>query len=105
MSYSEHSEGQAYWHRSDDSGQDAASIQADWDFEKSKAIANLEPKDIGEVLYDCAGMLLILARADLQGESVVAQATIGKAVCDAIRKYAEDSADRSIFGRVTRRLP
>jgi hypothetical protein len=86
-----------YFHRTDDSGQDAMSIEMDWRREKERALRDLDGRELFEVLFDHRDTLAALSK---QPEH---SAAIGLLVVAAVRKYAEDRADISIFGRVCRK--
>jgi len=95
-----YSESQAYWHRADDSGQDRGQLELDWQSEYDRILRELDAQDLGEVLYNDAGVILVLARACKDDNDVVMHRTIGKSVVDALRAYAKRQADISIFGKV-----
>ena len=90
-----------YWHRTDDSGQDVKSIEQDWQSERDRITRDFSGKTmLHEVLCEASDEILdSLAALAREGND----SGVGLMVCAMVRKWIEDGADRSIFGRVLKR--
>jgi hypothetical protein len=99
MSYSEHSEAFQYWHRDDQSGQDACSIEADWMSERERARRDMRGIDLLDAMAEDKAVLASIVAMAIEGN----EQGVGLMICALVRKYTEDEADRSIFGKITRR--
>ena len=82
-----------------DSGHDAVSIEQDWQSEKQRVMRGFDGRDLLDALADNDTTLQSIAKLAVEGND----AAVGLMVSASVRKYVEDLADKSIFGRITRR--
>jgi hypothetical protein len=87
------------YYRTDDSGHDAMSIEQDWQSEKERVMRDFTGRDLLDALAENDAVLLAITKAAVTD----ADLAVGVLVCTAVRKYVEDLADKSVFGRVTKR--